>query len=108
MDISDDLWPGRPHISDGIRAFRTRFRRTRDVQRDIADITGLSLGNVHDILTTQIEMNKVCAPWVLRMLTSDERNERHEVSITLLNRGRQNEFPKCSVRLYHTNFICIL
>ena len=37
-----------------------------------------------------------------------KRNERHEVSVTLINRRCQNDVPKYSVRLYHPNFICVL
>ena len=36
-----------------------------------------------------------------------ERNERHEISETLINRRRQHDVPKCSVRLYHPKFIYI-
>ena len=37
-----------------------------------------------------------------------KRNERHEVSVTLINRRCQNDVPKYSVRIYHPNFICVL
>ena len=66
-------------MSDGAKGVQDAIseNRRRSV-RDIADITGLSLGSVHVVvvvffLTTLLEMNKVCAQWVLRMLTSDER-----------------------------------
>ena len=37
-----------------------------------------------------------------------KRNERLEVSVTLINRRCQNDVPKYFVRLYHPNFICVL
>ena len=62
VDISDDLQPGRPRVSDGAKSVQDAISEDkRHSVRDRADITGLSLGNVHDILTTQLEMNKVCA-----------------------------------------------
>ena len=55
---------GDPVFPTVTRAFRTQFWRTRRSVRDIAYITGLSLGNVYAILTTQLEMTEVCARWV--------------------------------------------
>ena len=54
--------------------------------RDIADITELSMGNVHNILTSQLEMNKVNAQWVQLEGFILKRNERLGVSIALINR----------------------
>ena len=106
-DISDDLRPWRPRIFDGAKSVQDPISVQRSI-RDIADITGQLLGNVRDILTTQQEITKVCARWVHAAGgTYSKRNERH-VSVTLINRRRQNDVPKCSVRLYHPNFICIL
>ena len=65
MDISDDLRPGRPSISDGAKSVQVAIVEDKQHSvRDITDITELSLGNVHDILTSQLEMNKVNARWV--------------------------------------------
>ena len=61
---------------------------------------------MYDILTTQLEMNKVRAAWVELEVLISKRGERHEVR--LINRRRQNDIPKYSVRLCHPNFICIL
>ena len=61
-DISDGLLPGRPRFSDGGKSIQNAISEDkRRSIRDIADISGLSLGNVHAILTTQLEMNKVRA-----------------------------------------------
>ena len=53
MVISDALRPWRPRISDGAKSVQGAISeaRRRSV-RNIADITELSFGIVHDILTT--------------------------------------------------------
>ena len=91
VDISDDLRSGRPRISDSARNVQDTISddKRRSVQ-DIADMTGLSLGTVHDILTSQLEMNKVCARWVPRLLTSDEMTERVKVWGSFLARFRKD------------------
>ena len=35
-----------------------------------------------------------------------EKDVKHEVSETPINRRRQLDVPKCSVRLYHPYFMC--
>ena len=106
VDISNDLLPGRPRISHRVRSVQEAILKgKRRSVKYIADITGLSLGNMHYILTTQLEMNMICAGWVPRMLTSDERNERHEVSVTPINQRHQNDVLNCYIRLYHPNFL---
>ena len=109
MNISDDLRPGRPTISDGAtRVQVVILEDKRHSVRDIADITELSMGNVHNILTTQLEMNKVNAQWVQLEVFILKRNERLGVSIALINRRCKKDVPKCSVPLCHHSFIGIL
>ena len=103
-DISDGLLPGRPRFSDGVKSIQNAISEDkRRSIRDIADISGLSLGNVHAILTTQLEMNKVRARYVQLEFFISKRSERHEVSVALINRRRQNDVPECSVRLYKSS-----
>ena len=72
VDISNDLLPGRPHISHRAKSVQDAILEgKRRSVKYIADITRLSLGNMHYILTTQLEMNMICAQCVPHMLTSD-------------------------------------
>ena len=49
----------------------------------------------------------ICSALLWRLLFS-KRNAGHELNKTLINRRRQHDAPKCSVRPYDPNFICIL
>jgi hypothetical protein len=46
---------------------------------DIADTVGLSHGTVHKIVTQGLNMNKVCARWVPRLLTDEMKATRVDV-----------------------------
>ena len=48
--------------------------------RQIADISGISFGSVESILHDHLDMNKVCARWVPRMLTPEMKKNRLECS----------------------------
>ena len=52
---------------------------------------------MHDILTTQLEINKVCARWVQMEVLISKRNERHEVSVMTFqsDRGRIAQSVTC-------------
>jgi len=39
--------------------------------RDIAEIVGISVDKVHNILHKELEMKKLCARWMPRLLTID-------------------------------------
>ena len=53
------------------------------------------------------EWRDICSVLRVEALIS-ERNAGHELNKTLINRRRQHDVQKCSVRLYDHNFICIL
>jgi len=40
--------------------------------RDIAEIVGISVDRMHNILHKKLEMKKLCARWVPRLLTIDQ------------------------------------
>ena len=48
----------------------------------------------------------ICSALCVEALISN-RNAGHELTETLINRRRQHDVPKCSVRLYDPYFICI-
>ena len=49
----------------------------------------------------------ICSALRVEALIS-KRNAGHELNKTLINRRRQYDVPKCSVRPNDPNFICIL
>ena len=59
---------------------------------------------------------EVCSEWVERHMQCavfggsyfEKECTRHELNKTLINRRRQHDVPKCSVRPYDPNFSCIL
>jgi [histone H3]-lysine36 N-dimethyltransferase SETMAR len=58
--------------------------------RDLAETTGLSVGTTHAILTTCLDMRKISARWVPRMLTIDQKRIRVTHSERLLAQYQQN------------------
>ena len=48
--------------------------------REIASKCGISKTTVHDILSNELNMNRVCARWVPRILTSENLAKRVELS----------------------------
>jgi histone-lysine N-methyltransferase SETMAR len=53
---------------------------------DIADTVGLYHGTVHKIVTKDLNMNKVCARWVPRLLTDENKATRVDASREFLRR----------------------
>ena len=41
--------------------------------KEIADSVGVSAGTVHKILTQELKLRKVCAPWVMHLLTKEQK-----------------------------------
>ena len=56
--------------------------------RELADIVGILRSTVHRILTENLDMRKLYARWVPRLLTMKQKQRRKKVSI------------KCSAMLY--------
>ena len=52
---------------------------------DIARQIGISFGTVQSVLTNILEMSKVSATWVPRILTKDQKNSRLDISKCLLS-----------------------
>ena len=57
----------------------------RVTERFIASTVGISQGRVHYILTEDLEMRKLSARWVPRLLTVDQKHTRRRLSRTNLN-----------------------
>ncbi|XP_023231277.1 uncharacterized protein LOC111631292 [Centruroides sculpturatus] len=59
--------------------------------RELADMVGISKSAVHRILTENLDMRKLCARWVPRLLTMGQKQRREDVSIESLAMFRSNK-----------------
>ena len=90
---------GRPNCQDKHRSGRpNKVTMTEMVQkiykmvlddrrlkvRELSDKVGISRNAVHCILTENLDMRKLCAKWVPRLLTMDSIQRREDVSIECL------------------------
>ena len=48
--------------------------------REIAEIFGISVGVKHNILHEKLEIKKMCARWVPRLLTIEQKRTRKDIS----------------------------
>ena len=47
---------------------------------EIAEIVGMSVGAVHNILHEKLEMKKMCVWWLPRLLTIHQKRTRKDIS----------------------------
>ena len=59
------------------------------VQQIVKSI-GITSGSVHTVLTEILEMGKLSSRWFLRMLTSEHKTKRVDISWTLLTHSQAN------------------
>ena len=52
--------------------------------REVADEVGISIGSCHQIFTEKLQMSRVSAKFVTRLLTDDQKENRAEISQQLL------------------------
>ena len=60
---------------------------------EIAEIVRISVGAVSNILHEKLEIKKICARWVPRLLTIDQKRTRKDISercLTMLKRNVQD------------------
>jgi histone-lysine N-methyltransferase SETMAR len=59
--------------------------------REIAETMGISKERVRYILHEELDMKKLCARWVPRLLTADQKRTRTKISEQLLERFNKNK-----------------
>jgi len=59
--------------------------------REIAETIGISKGRVGYMLHEELDMKKLCARWVLRLLTADQKRTRMKISEQCLERFNKNK-----------------
>ena len=95
--VEDEPRAGRPSTSktdDNVERVRSLVRSDRRLTlRMISSELILNLFTVHKILTQDLEMRKVCAKMVPKNLTTEQKANRRDVCLDLLNRlEREPEF----------------
>ena len=95
MSVGEDPRPGRPSTStddDHVERVRAVIRGNRRLTvREVANEVGISIGSCHQILTEKLQMRRVSAKFVPRLLTDDQKENRVEISQELLANANGNE-----------------
>ena len=90
--VEDEQCIGRPsisHTSDNVAKVKAVLDSDRSLSvRLIADQVGLPKSIVHEIITTELQMRKVCAKLVPKVLTDKQKESRVSISRGLLDRVR--------------------
>ena len=96
---------GRTSLEDDPREGRTKSATTPEIieqvhdmvldrrmkVREIAESIGISKKHVGYILHEELDMKKLCANWVPRLLTADQKRIRMKISEQCLERFNKNE-----------------
>jgi len=96
--VESDPRSGRPSTSRN-EEVRTVVRNNRRLTvREIADGCGISVGSCDVILTEDLYMKRVCAKFVPRLLTDDQREQRQTIARELFERSCEDvQFLKNTV-----------
>ena len=77
MSVGEDPRPGRLSTStndDHVERVRAVIRGNRRLTvREVADEMGICIGSCHKIFTEKLQMCRVCAKFVPRLLTDDQK-----------------------------------
>ena len=93
-DLDDDPRPGRPTSSktrSNIERVQTILDEDRRITlRKLEEIVGISKSTLHSIITEDLEMSKVTACWVPKLLTKEQKRER-ELAMNYCQYTRQRK-----------------
>jgi len=88
ISVGEDRRPGRPSTSaydDHVERFRAVIRGYRRLTfREVANEVGISTESCLQIFTGKLQMRRVSAKFVPRLLTDDQKENRVEISQELL------------------------
>ncbi|KAL4131595.1 hypothetical protein QTP88_008888 [Uroleucon formosanum] len=94
----DDPRSGRPSTSrndDVVSKICEKVRNDRRLTvRELADEAGISIGSCHEILTENLQMRRVAAKFVPRLLTLEQKENRLTICQDLKNRSIDPNFIK--------------
>ena len=95
IGLEDDLREGRskssttPEIIGKVHDILLDERRIK--VREIAETIGISKEHVGYVLHEELDMKTLCARWVPRLLTADEKRTRMKISEQFLERFNKNK-----------------
>jgi len=96
MSVGEDPRPERPSTSANdnlVGTVRAVIRGNHLLTvREVADDVGLSIGSCHQIFTAKLQMRRISAKFVPRLLTGDQKENRVEISQELLANANGNEY----------------
>ena len=79
FSVEDDTRPGRPKTTvtkANIAAVKIVVEQDARLSvKDIASCTGISEGNMQTILKKHLDLRKVCARWLLHLLTEEQKTQ---------------------------------
>ena len=88
FSVEDDTCPRRPKTSvTNVYIAAVKIVVEQDARlsvKDIASCTGISEGSVQTILKKRLDLRKVCARWVLHLLTEEQKTQRLKCARELL------------------------
>jgi len=95
MSVGENPRHGRTSTSTNdnhVERVRAVIRDNRRLTvREVADEVGISIGSCHQIFTEKLQMRRVSAKFVPRLLTDDQNENRIEISQELLANANGNE-----------------
>lgn len=95
QSIKDDERPGRPSTSTDdshVDKINTLVRSNRRLTvRELAEECEISVGSCHEILTAKLNMRRVTAKFVPRLMTDDQKACRIHTCQELLERSEEDE-----------------
>jgi len=95
ISVGEDPRPGRPSTSTNdnhVNRARAVIRGNRRLTaREVADEVGISIGSCPQIFTEKLQMRRVSAKFVTRLLTDEQKQNRVEISQELLANANGNE-----------------
>ena len=66
-------------------------RNRRLTVREVGDEVGISIGSCHQMFTDKLQIRRVSAKFVPRLLTDDQKENRVEISQKLLDNANGSE-----------------
>ena len=94
-DLDDDPRPGRPTSSktlSNIERVQIILDEDRRITlRELEERVGISKSTLYSIITEDLEMSKVTARWVSKLLRKEQKREGVRVSNELLSRYKTEE-----------------
>ncbi|GFW48350.1 transposable element Tcb2 transposase [Trichonephila clavipes] len=87
----DEHRSGRPNEVTTREMLKKVHKVILDDRREVGEVVGISKSTVHCILSENLDMRKLCARWVLRLLTLEQKQCREDVSIECLAKFPNNK-----------------